>query len=87
MFDYTHWLFVLSVWRSPVPKYRNSFRAPTYAQHTIVDGDGKVIGTIRIKPSSIQWKPSSAKRRYAVWLEDFSAWITDARTRADRTKS
>ena len=36
-----------------MPKYKNHFRAPAYVQETILDDNGAIVGTIRIKPSTI----------------------------------
>jgi len=36
-----------------MPDYKNSFRAPAYFEETIVDANGTVIGTIRVKPVSV----------------------------------
>jgi hypothetical protein len=40
----------------------------------------KVIGTLRIKPSTILWKPKGAKGNkpyFAADLDEFITWITD----------
>ena len=70
-----------------MPKYNNRFKSPEFAQYTILREDGSVVGTIRLKPSSILWKASSGKRFYRVKLEKFIDWITDPETKATRTKS
>lgn len=59
-----------------MPAYTNSFRSPKYIEETINDGNGNVVGTIRIKPSSVQWKPSGAHKYYSVSLSAFAKWIT-----------
>jgi hypothetical protein len=61
---------------SPVPKYKNQFKEQTYYDHTIVGSDGKKVGTLRIKPSSVLWKPKSQQQFYSVPLEEFAEWIT-----------
>lgn len=38
-----------------MPKYNNSFREPEHEEHMIQDEKGELIGTIRIKPSSIKF--------------------------------
>lgn len=40
-----------------MPLYKNSFRTPDYYEETIIDEDETVVGTIRVKPVSILWKP------------------------------
>jgi hypothetical protein len=69
-----------------MPKYAYSFSAPKYIQHTILDENGRVYGTIRVKPSGILWKPKGAKNWYSVGLEDFVAWIKNSRGPAVRAK-
>ncbi len=68
-----------------MPKYKNSFKNPEYFDHTIIDEGGKILGTVRIKPSGILWKPNNARQFYTVDLETFSNWITHRDTRANRT--
>ena len=70
-----------------MPDYVNSFRAPIYHEEVIVDTEGKTIGTLRIKPSGVLWKPANSPKYYSAPLEDFIAWITDPGTRAKRTSS
>lgn len=67
-----------------MPKYNNQFPSPVYIEQTICDADGKVIGTIRLKPSGVLWKPANARQYYSVTLDAFAAWITDKATGADR---
>ena len=61
-----------------MPDYKNSFSAPSYREETIVDENGRTVGTLRIKPSSILWKPSGAQSFHAVPLDTFTDWITSA---------
>jgi hypothetical protein len=68
-----------------MPKYKNSFTAPTHFEETILDANDKVIGTIRIKPVSVLWKPKGQQKFFAVDLETFSRWITSPATGASRT--
>ncbi len=70
-----------------MPQYKNSFRSPTYVEQKIVDDTGTVIGTIRIKPSRVLWKPRAARKFYSVNLTDFADWITAPDAPARRTKS
>lgn len=70
-----------------MPEYRNSFRAPAYYEEVIIDENNSVVGTIRIKPSSVLWKPKNAQKYFSVNLEKFIDWITDPDTRARKTKS
>ncbi len=70
-----------------MPSYKNCFRAPAYFEEIIEDEKGNVVGTIRVKPSSVLWKPRNARKFYSVSVDKFAAWITDATTKARSTKS
>jgi hypothetical protein len=70
-----------------MPKYNNRFQSPTYLEETIQDENGTTVGSIRIKPSSVLWRPTNAQKFYAVSLDEFSTWITDPATGAKRTTS
>lgn len=70
-----------------MPGYKNRIKAPLFIEHTIVDSKDKPIGTIRIKPSSILWKPKGKGKYYAVSIEDFRDWISNSQTKAKLVKS
>jgi hypothetical protein len=70
-----------------MPKYNNSFRSPGHIEERIVDGEGSVIGTIRVKPSSVLWKPTNARKFHSVSLKKFTDWIEDPATGAKKTAS
>jgi hypothetical protein len=71
-----------------MPAYNNKFRSSEYHEETIVsEQDGTVVGTIRIKPSSVLWKPSGAHKFYSVSLAKFGEWITHDDTKARKVKS
>ncbi len=66
-----------------MPRYSNRFKEQTFLERTILGHNGKVVGTSRIKPSSVMWK--SRKHSFSpVRLNDFVAWITKS-ARAERT--
>lgn len=45
-----------------MPDYNNRFREPKYYQMTIVNDDnGAMVGTLRVKPSGVLWKPRVSK--------------------------
>jgi len=67
-----------------MPTYNNQFASPKYIEETILDAQGKTIGTIRIKPSSVLWKPANAHKYLAVTLEEFTQWIQDPNTGAKK---
>ncbi len=66
-------------------KYNNAFQGPKYIEETILDGEKNVIGRIRIKPSSVLWKPTNARKFYSIQLKKFSDWIQHPDTRATKT--
>ncbi len=46
----------------------------------IIEDDGGVFGTIRIKPSTVMWKPKNAKGPtpyFGISVEQFEAWIRE----------
>ena len=69
-----------------MPKYKNAFRSPEFVEETIVGEDGEVLGTIRVKPSSILWKPKGKHKFLAVRLDRFVEWMTDPATKAREVK-
>jgi len=70
-----------------MPKYSNEFASPMYREETIRNQEGKTVGTVRIKPSGVLWKPGAGSKYYSVSLDKFTQWITDPNTNATRTKS
>ena len=58
-----------------MPEYKNRFRESDYFEHVIEDEAGAMVGTIRIKPSSVLWKPANAQKFYAVSVHAFDEWI------------
>jgi hypothetical protein len=71
-----------------MPGYKNRFRIPEFIEGSIVvDGaDNVVVGTIRVKPSSVLWKPKGAHVWYAVSLDKFREWITSEDAGARKVK-
>jgi hypothetical protein len=67
--------------------YINKFEQPKHIEERILDGDGRKIGTIRIKPSGVLWKPRHDRKFYAVALSRFADWISSVKTGASRTAS
>jgi len=70
-----------------MPKYMYQFQSPTYIEERIVDDTGKKIGTIRIKPVSVAWKPANARDYQTVSIDDFITWIISPQANAKKTKS
>jgi len=64
---------------------RKQFKAPVSVDHTIVDGKGNIYGHLRIKPSSILWKPRRERQYFNVKIKDFDSWIKST-SKARKTK-
>jgi hypothetical protein len=68
------------------------FRVDTENRHKpagdlkILCANGK-LGTLRVKPGGLLWKPKRQQKFYSVSLEQFEAWITNSATGAKRTGS
>jgi hypothetical protein len=71
-----------------MPTYTKQFARPEYQDHDIQkNSSGQKIGTIRVKPVSVLWKPANAPKFYSVSLEKFAEWIMAPSTGAFRTRS
>lgn len=70
-----------------MPAYNNSFASPSFIEETIIGADGRKIGSIRIKPSSVLWKPTGQQKFYSVSLETFAVWITSQSAKSKRITS
>jgi hypothetical protein len=70
-----------------MPRYKNEFAGPSFVQETIRKQGGGTVGVIRVKPSSVLWKPVGDHQFYCVPLERFSRWIMSRRAGASRTSS
>ncbi len=53
----------------------NSFRPRKFEDHEIVDGDTKVVGHIRVKPSGVLWARANSRVWYGVPLAKFSEFM------------
>ena len=69
-----------------MPRYLNQFASPTFIEETVLDQTGGVVGTVRLKPSSVLWRPLGQHKFYSVSLDAFAKWITDPKTKATRPK-
>jgi hypothetical protein len=56
---------------------KNRFRQPEHIELMIESNTGEFVGTIRIRPSTILWKPAKAQRFYKASLSRFSDWISE----------
>ena len=70
-----------------MPAYTKQFASPQYYDHEILDLEGKKIGTVRVKPTGIAWKPKNGRQFYSVQLEKFAEWIMSSNSGARQTKS
>ena len=66
---------------------KNSFAPSDFTEETVVDETGTKVGTIRIRPSSVLWKPVNKRKFYSVSLKAFAAWITAEETAAKQKDS
>lgn len=55
----------------------NQFSTAKYVDHEILDGDGKKIGEIRVKPGGILWSKKGAHKWMRVSLENFSDFMEE----------
>jgi len=61
-----------------MPSAVNTFGAPESYDHLIYEkSTGAKLGELRIKPSSIPWKPKGAHKYFSVSLSEFTEWISD----------
>jgi hypothetical protein len=53
----------------------NHFDPEKFYDHRIVDGQGNVVGHIRVKPSGVLWAPKNGKKWHGVSLSEFAAFM------------
>jgi len=70
-----------------MPAYSKKFWQPEYHDHMIVEHDYSLVGTIRVKPATVLWKPKGAQKFYSVSLDQFMQWITGPQSGARRTRN
>ena len=59
-----------------MPSSTNKFVAPISYDHIIANAeDGSKVGEIRIKPSSVLWKPKGGQKYHSVSMTKFAEWI------------
>jgi hypothetical protein len=51
------------------------FLEPGSYDHEIGDAQWRKVGKLRVKPSSILWKPKGQQKYFAVSIDDFAEWI------------
>lgn len=71
-----------------MPDYSKEFARPEYVDHEIQNkSDGSKVGTLRVKPVGLSWKPVNAQKFYQKSIEEFEEWITAPATKAKRTSN
>jgi len=59
-----------------MPASVNKFVEPDHHEHEIADAaTGNKVGTLRVKPSSILWKPKGAHQFYSASMAEFQEWM------------
>ena len=58
-----------------MPAYSYSFKAPEFIDQEIIDASGGKVGTIRLRPSGLLWRPARTTKFHSVSLQDFTDWI------------
>jgi hypothetical protein len=66
-----------------MPEYKNSFDEPKFYEHVIKNDEGK-IGTLRVKPSTVLWKPKGGQAFYSVSIDQFERFIVESGRRVDK---
>jgi len=70
----------------PAAKYK--FLEPEAYDHEIgIRDDSKAVGTLRVKPSTILWKPRGAKGKkpwFSADLDELTAWIQEKNYRVSK---
>ena len=54
---------------------KNSLRRPELVDTQIEDENGKLVGTVRVKPTCILWARTEAKKWRRISLAKFIEWI------------
>ena len=59
-----------------MPQYRYYIKEPAYTDFNIFENDtNSKFGTLRVKPSSILWKPANAQEFKVITLEAFADFM------------
>ena len=69
-----------------MPRYTKSFKRPEFHDEEIMDENGRLVGRIRIKPSSVMWKPNGSRAFLSVGLDKFTTWMVSKEAGAARVK-
>lgn len=59
----------------------NQFKTKQYEELTILDKDGAIVGTMRIKPNKIVWYPKDGNHGFGVSIEDFAQFAVNNGTK------
>jgi hypothetical protein len=67
--------------RKNMPSSVNVFGEPESYDHFIYEKESQnKVGELRVKPSSILWKPKGAHKYFSAPLDDFIEWMKDKKT-------
>jgi hypothetical protein len=69
-----------------MPDYKAQFAVENSLELSFSDRDGNAIGMLKIKQSTILWKPHDGKKYRSVPLEKFANWILHPETGASMVK-
>ena len=60
-----------------MPNYKTKFGAPKFIEQEILNKeDGSVFGTIKLKPSTVHWKPKGQKTySFSISYETLDKWM------------
>ena len=69
-----------------MPGYKNRFSSSQYYDHVFADNEGAKIGTLRVKPNGILWKPAGQQKFFKVSLDKFRDWIMSTAANAGKVR-
>lgn len=70
-----------------MPAYKYSFVTPGYHDLTIHnDKEERLLGVLRVKPSTLLWKPNGAEKFYSISMDEFAKWIMSRESASTRVK-
>jgi hypothetical protein len=60
--------------RKPINRV-NSLKPRKFVDHQIVNHSGRMVGHVRVKPSSILWSPTDGRDWYGIPLKKFAEYL------------
>jgi hypothetical protein len=58
-----------------MPAFTYRLQTPDFIDQEIVDSKGGKVGTIRLRPSGVLWKPANTHKFHCVTLQEFMDWM------------